>query len=302
MALTLAALLFDIMYVWKLHDTLIQMKMNIPLIPSEIPILGNIPSFLREVPWDLMERWHNEYGPIYTYTLLGRRCVAVAKPDHLKQILQSQIANVQKDVKFAYKPFLPILGSGIVTSEGKDWMRQRLAVSSMLRIDVLEEIPRITYGAIDRLSSKLNESIGLEIDLAEELRHLTLQVISETFFSLSAEESNTTFATMYLPIVEEGNERVWHPYRSLGFMFPFWWKHQWNVRKLNRYVEGLIEKRYSNFYAPTQGIKHEDDRKTDVLDHILSRYLTFHKTDILDKRGIRQLRDELKTFMLGKSP
>lgn len=65
-------------------------------------------------------------------------------------------------------------------------MRQRLSVSSVLRIDVLDEIPRITLCAVQRLCAKLDAAAesGKTIEMAEELRHLTLQVISETFFSL----------------------------------------------------------------------------------------------------------------------
>ncbi len=158
----------------------------IPHVPVEIPLLGNIRSFLTSVPWDLMERWHDEYGPIYQYTLLGRNCIALAHPAHLRSVLQSKIKSVKKDVGFAYKPFMPILGSGIVTSEGKSWMRQRLSISSVLRINVLEDIPRITLYAVQRLFRILDEHSenGKEVDLSELLRHLTLQVISETFFSL----------------------------------------------------------------------------------------------------------------------
>ena len=41
------------------------------------------------------------------------------------------------------------------------------------------------------------------MEVAEELRRLTLQVISEALCSIGHKESDSTFALMYLPIVEE---------------------------------------------------------------------------------------------------
>lgn len=81
---------------------------------------------------------------------------------------------------------------GIVTSEGEEWMRQRLSVSAVLRINVLDEIPLITLRAVQRLCHKLDRVADEKstIDLGEELRHLTLQVISETFFSLPVSFQN----------------------------------------------------------------------------------------------------------------
>ena len=43
---------------------------------------------------------------------------------------------VHQDKEFAYGPFLPLLGTGLVTSEGELWKKQRLMVSSVFRIEV----------------------------------------------------------------------------------------------------------------------------------------------------------------------
>jgi hypothetical protein len=43
-------------------------------------------------------------------------------------VLASNLGNYVKDVGFSYQPFLPILGTGLVTSEGDLWKKQRLLV------------------------------------------------------------------------------------------------------------------------------------------------------------------------------
>lgn len=44
--------------------------------------------------------------------------------------------------------------------------------------------------------------------------YVCMKVIAEAILSLSPEESDETFAKMYLPIVTEGNLRTWYPYRA----------------------------------------------------------------------------------------
>lgn len=273
-----------------------RINLNMPHVPSYIPFLGTALQFLTNTPWDLMESWHRVYGPIYAFKLLGATCVSIEKPEYLKDVLQSKIQNVKKDSNFSYKPFLPILGTGIVTSEGKEWMYQRRKISTALKIDVLELIPGATLGAVKRLMKKMDQCAesGSSIDIEEELRHLTLQVISECFLSLEAAESDTTFATMYLPIVEEGNKRVWSPERFYLFFMPFWWRHKFGVRRLNNYVSKLIVDRWN-----LRKSGNAKSGKKDILDKVLDHYESENPGKELTSKWVRQLRDEFKTFMLA---
>lgn len=276
--------------------------MPVVTVSSQLPFLGTALAFLSNTPWDLMASWHRSHGSIYTFKLLGRTMVSIEHPDHLKEVLQSKIQNVKKDVGFSYKPFLPILGKGIVTSEGKSWMKQRRKISGALKVDILEEIPRATLGAVQRLMAKLDKCAesGDTIDIAEELRHLTLQVISGTFMSLEAEESDTTFATMYLPIVEEGNKRVWSPERSYMFFMPSFWKYIFGVRKLNNYVSNLIVKRWeSRMDEKVKKSASEVERVQDILDKVLDDFEKHNPGKKLSSVDVCQLRDEFKTFMLA---
>lgn len=281
--------------------TLIQRaELNMPMVPSNIPILGTALQFLTNTPWDLMESWHRKYGPIYAFKLLGKTCVSIEKPEFLKEVLQSKIQNVKKDSNFSYKPFLPILGTGIVTSEGKQWMYQRRKISTALKIDVLELIPGATLGAIKRLMQKMDKCAETNetIDIAEQLRHLTLQVISECFLSLEAAESDTTFGTMYLPVVEEGNKRVWRPERSYMFFMPYFWRHIFGIRRLNNYVSKLIVDRW-DLRKREKKTSSRVSRKIDILDKVLAHFEGDHPGKELNSKWIRQLRDEFKTFMLA---
>lgn len=296
LALFVTVIFLLIAYVIRQTNELKLIKLNMPVVAHTVPFLGTAFQFLRNTPWDLMESWHRKYGNIYTFKLLGRTCVSIEKPEHLKIMLQSKIQNVKKDVQFSYKPFLCILGRGIVTSEGDSWMQQRRKISGPLKVDILETIPGATLGAVQRLMAKLDTCAenGSSIDIAEELRHLTLQVISETFLSLDAQESDTNFATMYLPIVEEGNKRVWRPERQYMFFMPSFWKHIFGIQRLNKYVSKLITDRWSQRKTEKKKIA-----KGDILDKVLDNFEKENPGQDLCSRSVRQLRDEFKTFMLA---
>ena len=299
LSLCVLGIICAMLLVSKQRFLILRCNLNMPMVPSNWPFFGTAFLFMTNSPWDLMESWHRKYGPIYAFKLLGQICVAIEDPDYLREVLQSKIKNVKKDVAFAYKPFLPILGRGIVTSEGKCWMRQRLQISTPLKVDVLDIIPRITLGAVQRLMIKMDRcaETGDTIDIAEELRHLTLQVISETFMSIPAEESDATFAKMYLPIVEESNKRVWSPERSYMFFMPFFWCNFYRVARLNTYVSNLIKKRWS--LRRMERSKHANSREQDILDRVLIHYEKENPTEDLPLCTVRQIRDEFKTFMLA---
>uniref|UniRef100_A0A6U5M9T4 Cytochrome P450 n=1 Tax=Corethron hystrix TaxID=216773 RepID=A0A6U5M9T4_9STRA len=304
---SLLLLLFLFLLLLRRTFRYLRMKSFLSTLPSVsplrypfLPFLGNLLDFTLAglTPWDLMVRWHRVHGPIYRFILLGRDCVSVSSPAMLRQVLQTNVAGVKKDVDFAYKPFLSILGTGIVTSEGKEWLRQRLSVGKVLRHEILDDIPHITLRMVRRLCLTLDEAAASQspVEISELLRHLTLQVISNAFLGLDPDESDGTFAIMYLPIVDEGNRRVWAPHRAYMVWTPAFWRHLAAVRRLNGYVSSLIMRRWEE--RRTSSI--EGRRRKDVLDHVLNAYKDAYGEDRpLPISVLRQVRDEMKTFMLA---
>ena len=117
---------------------------TIPLVPGSLPYLGHALFFAREVPWVLMLRWHRSLGRTYAFVLFSRLCVSTSSLTALRTILHTEHSKFGKDIPFTYAPFMPILGSGIVTSAGKAWRTKRTRVSKIFRIDLLDKVPDIT--------------------------------------------------------------------------------------------------------------------------------------------------------------
>uniref|UniRef100_A0A7S2Y0F8 Cytochrome P450 n=1 Tax=Fibrocapsa japonica TaxID=94617 RepID=A0A7S2Y0F8_9STRA len=242
-----------------------------------------------------MTEWAQTYGPIYQFHLFGKRCVGVADPSLLKTVLNTEMSKFHKDRDFTYRPFMSLLGTGLVTSEGPLWRRQRSLVSAAFRIHILEEVAHMSRRAVARLSKKLEKIRGTResIEIGEEFRHLTLQVISEALMSLPPGESDTTFASLYLPIVTEGHLRIWYPYREY-LPTPAWFSYISNVKKLNAYITSIIEKRYE-LIQEEKGSGKPSSRRQDILDRVIGAI----PEGEWGQAAVKQLRDELKTFVLA---
>jgi beta-ring hydroxylase len=270
--------------------------MPFPKVKGGYPFLGQVFDMMKGSPWDSLQQWADKFGPTYVFHLFGSDCLSVADPELLKVILHSKLSVFKKDTAFTYKPFMVLLGKGIVTSDGAEWRRQRTHLSSALRIDILEVIPAMTIKAVKRLCVKLDaaKASGEPVEMAEEFRHLTLQVIGEAVLSISPEESDATFAKMYLPIVTEGNMRVWDPSRYY-LPTPAWFQHQRDVKVLNDYVCSIITARWEVRCKEAKQGSSASPRVRDLLDKVLESYTA----ETFGSGAIEQVRDEVKTFILA---
>lgn len=267
---------------------------KIPMVEGCLPFFGHVFQMIKGSPWDTMALWAGKYGTICRFHLFGSDAICLSDPALLKIVLQTKLHSFQKDVEWTYKPFMVLLGRGIVTSEGERWLKSRKLLASYMKNDVLNIIPEITFKAMQRLFAKLEKARddGSTVEMSEEFRHLTLQVIGEAVLSLDADECDATFALMYLPIVTEGNLRTWDPTR-MYLPTPAYFKFKQDVKKLNDYVTGLITKRWD--WRKTLAAAGKRREKPDVLDKILD--------SIADEDWvpdtIEQVRDEIKTFVLA---
>ena len=281
-----------------LRSKYIRYVMQLPNVKGGLPFFGQVFTMVKGSPWDTMASWVLTYGRTFTFHLFGSDPICVGDPDMLKTIM-TKTDIFQKDKDWTYKPFLVILGTGVVTSEGAEWRRQRTLIAHALKVEILEEIPAITVRAVNRLCKKLDECKinNTSIQMDEEFRHLTLQVIAEAILSLSPQESDETFAKMYLPIVEEGNLRTWNPER-MYIPSPAMFKFNKAVKKLNDFVSSIIEKRWQLRMQEKETLDTLGKvpyRRKDILDKTLSAI----KPEDWSSESIRQIRDEIKTFILA---
>lgn len=254
--------------------------------------LGPVLPLYRGTPWEVMRQWVADCPPIVRIRILLRPCVIVGSAAGLKRIFQTKQRLYEKDLGFSYHPFLPILGSGLVTANGSLWQAQRVLIGPALRMDILDDVVNIAKSAVDRLSKKLARAkgTGKPVDMEEEFRLLTLQVIGEAILGLHHDECDQVFPQLYLPVMEEANLRVLAPWREY-LPTPAWWLFNSRMRHLNSYILGLLRKRWS---VRRSGLGPE---KPDVLERILAA--VEERGEAWDSKLEKQLCYEIKTFLLA---
>jgi len=265
---------------------------HIPCPGGRIPVLGHALMLLRGNVWDTFTGFAQQYGSIYRMHVLGRVYIVLADPSHIKHAL-SNIKNYRKD-RGNYDVFNCLLGTGIVTSEGERWHRLRRELAPTFKLEILEDVARAAENVTERLYAELDRACetGDTVDMAEHFRKLTLQVIALAVLGCTPEESDSKISDLYMPIIDECNDRIWYPHR-IYLPTPAWWAHNRLVRNLNAFLEDKIRSRWAERERCGEQAGKVEAR--DILDRILAGVDAAE----FGNDGVRDLRDGLKTFMFA---
>ncbi|NOQ36145.1 MAG: cytochrome P450 [Methylococcaceae bacterium] len=149
-------------------------------------LLGN----LRQFKADLFQAicgWQRDYGDLVSIKLATRQVYLISHPQLLEQALIKQHDVFVK----MYNPEKPkglalILGQGLVTSQGDLWRRQRhLMQPAFQRSNLASMLPQMVMAGNNMLSRWQQLGENVEVDLANEMMRLALEVITQTMFSTS---------------------------------------------------------------------------------------------------------------------
>jgi beta-ring hydroxylase len=165
---------------------------SIPLGSGQVPILGHMIALMKAPePWSLMLQWLNaSKGDIVRFCLPLDDWVVVRGGDAMRAVLQTHLRDFNKEIALSFHPFLCILGSGLVTSHGELWQKQRRLMTPAFKGDILQEVICISLRATSRLAAKLDACriAASTIEVDEEFRLLTLQVCK----SIESNQVSTT--------------------------------------------------------------------------------------------------------------
>src|SRR5579859_5325638 len=149
--------------------------------PKGLPILG-LALDVRNDALGTLRRLAREYGDIVSMPVIGLNRVLLNRPDYIQQMLVLDHAKLHKSA-LTKIVVGPLLGQGLLISEGDFWRRQRrLAQPAFHRSRTNEYSPVMVECALERMKHWRS---GETRNIAEEMMKITLEVAVRTLFGAS---------------------------------------------------------------------------------------------------------------------
>ena len=262
------------------------MSTAIPSIHSGLPpgprgtlLGGNIHQFRTDI-LDFLLETARDYGPLASFRVGPRQVFLASGPDLIEQVL---VTDAQHYIKhFGARAFKPVLGNGLITSEGAFWHRQRKLIQpAFLKTRVQSYAP-----VMAELTNQMLDSWtpGKRVQLDFEFEVLTSKIALKTLFDLDDRGDHERFDGVLKLAFNLMNERL----RRI-FKLPLWVPTPANRRLKSAVAE--LDQTVQSFIAAGRSRQHPGD-------DLLSRLLVAQHEDGT-RMSDRQLRDEAMTLYLA---
>lgn len=255
--------------------------MSVPIPgPPRRWIVGNLPEVQRDM-LGFFQHCAHEYGDVAYFRLGPRRMVLLSHPDHIEQVLVTDNRKFAKN--FALQLLRPLLGDGLLTSEGSTWLRNRRLIQPAFQRKRIEEYGSTMVALAARTVAHWRD--GQQIDIHAEMMRLTLAVAAKTLMGVDVAEASAEVGDTLEIIMADFTSR----FESVQPL-PVWIPTPGNLRfkRAVRRLEQIIQRIVTERRASAQ-------EGGDLLSMLV------HARDEDDGRGFtdRQLRDEVMTLLLA---
>ncbi|MEM8505807.1 MAG: cytochrome P450 [Cyanobacteria bacterium P01_D01_bin.1] len=135
--------------------------------------------------------WH-EYGDLVRLKVMpGFTIFLSMHPDHAEHILSTHSENYEKP-DFFLKPMGLVQGKGLFSSEGEHWQQHRRLMQPAFQQRRLVRLHGVIWDCVESLLREWEEKpAGEVIDIAAEMKRLTLKIVGLALFSVDiSDESN----------------------------------------------------------------------------------------------------------------
>jgi cytochrome P450 len=259
--------------------TTLESNENLPPRVDEPPVLGSNLKFARQ-PFDHLTRCR-EQGDVVRLRLGTDDLYMLNHPDAIEHVL---VQNNQNYIKGELmQQGSEIFGTGLVTSEGDLWRRQRHLINPAFHPDHISRYSEIMTEYTERLLDSWTD--GETIDVRNQMMELTLAIIARALFDIDSH-------------ADDRGRRI---ARALDVVMDYWegftqfvpipkWLPLPTIRRYNEAVSQLD--------AVVYEIIEERQRSTDDADDVVSMLFSAEDNDGRSMTT-EQIRDEVMTLLLA---
>lgn len=189
------------------------------------------------------ELWR-EHGDVFQVRAPGRTLIFAIHPDAVEHVNVSHRQNYAK--LGSYEPVRKyLIGDGLVASNGETWRRQRRLMAPFYTPKGVQAYAELMIRDGEHLVERWQQlaSTGSEVDIAEEMTHVTASIILKSMFSSETVESIDQMKSAVETMLGFVNDRM------TSVPVPLWVPTPHNRRytaarnRVHRSIGGLIDQR-----------------------------------------------------------
>jgi cytochrome P450 len=253
--------------------------------PAGYPLVGIIPQ-LRRNPLHTFVDIAQRYGPVVQLELGPATSFLVAHPDGVQHVLQQNWHNYEK----GYEVAEPLIGHGLVTSEGDFWLRQRRLIQPMFHRERVAGFADAMVAATEKLLASWDAAGEGPLDMAEQMTRVTQEIIARTMFSSDVGEQTETLMEAFDVGLQYLNQSMFMPIPYLEYLpTPTNLRFRRALRTLDEVMYGLIEERRGCCARS----------RMQLPDDLLTMLLQAQDADTGEQMSDKQVRDEVMTIFFA---
>ncbi|KAI8539356.1 hypothetical protein RHMOL_Rhmol09G0176200 [Rhododendron molle] len=236
-----------------------------------------------------LQSWLNIYGKNLLMWHGPQAHLVITELEYVKEVLNDK-ENIY--VKGGIEGFLKkLLGDGLATSKGEKWAKQRKLANHAFYAESLKNMVPAMIESVEMMLERWKHHEGKEIEVFEEFRLLTSEVISRTAFGSSYLEGEVIFE-MLIKMVFLFSRNM-HKIRLPGLSL--FWKSSDDIesnkleREIRDSITRIIRKR-------EEALKEEGNFGTDLLGLLVEAY---NGKDEKNRLTLQDVVDNCKTFYIA---
>jgi cytochrome P450 len=265
-----------------------KMQSNISLTPPgphSRSLLGSLPDLQRDRLGFLLNT-AQKYGDVVKYRMAIYQLMQVCHPDGIQHVLQENNHNYTKNSP-TLREFRRVLGTGLFTSEGAFWLRQRRLMQPAFHRQRIAALGDMMVKTTQAMLQTWQPAIASRqpLDISKEMMVLTMEIACRALFSANIQPHVQEIGQAVTEIVEQIVFRFDHPfYPPPIFPTPLNRRYRAAMQALDRIAYELIQQRRSQ---PVEG------------GDLLSLLMEMRDEDTGEGMTDQELRDEVVILLIA---
>jgi cytochrome P450 len=211
--------------------------------PKGLPLIGHLVEVARD-PLSFFTACAQQYGDVVALRFGSWPVLLLSNPDDVEQVLVKEHQNFIK-VRFFWRQVTAIFGTGLVTSEGEFWRRQRRLAAPAFSGQRLARYDSAMVGYTEEM---LNGWVsGVPRDLHGDMMALTLRIAAKTLFNAEVEEDIAEIDHAVTALTDEIASRFARPFVIPDAVpLPGHIRYRRGLRRIEQVVARMIQERRSH--------------------------------------------------------